>query len=303
VKAGTPLWALGGTIRGGTLETGDGRTIHVPYIFGAPGGRTYQPRLDHVIMNADLVVDNNTLMLADGILDGHGSVLLYPLAGLLPGRIASDTSTLMIGSGITIRSGGGSSTNIGVSPSVGQTDGFSSALVNHGTLRATQPALFSSPEVGLNLFGLTIFNDGTLVIDDKGFMNALREPQGSQPNTLFTFGSGGTLDIDLSANANLGLLRVTGTLDLSTSGDELALSRSTGTSDGTFYRIVTTTVGITGQFDSVTPGFEVEYRNGNEIWARFVPEPGSLAVLIIVVGLGAARRRRRGAAKRDFDRD
>jgi hypothetical protein len=64
---------------------------------------------------------------------------------------------------------------------------------------------------------------------------------------------------------------------------------------GTFYRIVTTADGVMGEFDSVSPNFEIEYRNNHsEIWARYVPEPTAVSLVPLSACL---LRRRRSAAR------
>ena len=57
------------------------------------------------------------------------------------------------------------------------------------------------------------------------------------------FGTGGELDVAMSATTGLGLLRV-GRLDLTTSADALTLTAGPDIVNGTFYRIVTSTSGV-----------------------------------------------------------
>lgn len=291
VRAGTPSWQIGGTIQGGTIETGDGRTIHVPYFLSGPGFYSNIPRLDNVVMNADLVVDNNRLTIVNGNLIGNGSVMLYPLAGTINASVQSDTSTLTIGAGITIRSGGSSTPGFGAA--VGTPGSFSSSLINHGTLRADPPMLSGYTHQELDLFGTSIFNDGTLVVGRDGTIIAARDIQSPfMAPTAMTFGLGGMLDVTLSPNAGWGLFQVGGTLDLTTSGDSLVLATSVGIQPNTFYRIALATEGITGQFNVVSPDFEIEFRNGNtELWARFVPEPASATLVLSMLAI--LRRKRK----------
>jgi hypothetical protein len=49
---------------------------------------------------------------------------------------------------------------------------------------------------------------------------------------------------------------------------------------------------VLGEFDIVSANFEVEYRNGTEIWARYVPEPASGILVIWIASRSLSRRRR-----------
>lgn len=269
VDAAHPWELNGGTIQGGTLQIDPSTRLFIGFPFA---GANYSGTLDGVTVNGKIVhTGAGPLALADGNLAGNADIALLTSAPEGQSRLVSKTSSLTINSSALVHGGGQSLFGPGTAPGIG--DG-SSAIINHGTIRSDGGEFV--------LIGTSVMNDGTLAINPGTTMHVAN----SAPITL-TFGAGGVLDIYVFDVAPT-YLQVVGQLDLS-GVDSLVLRR--GATDNSFYRIVTTTSPIIGQFDSVTPNFEVDYR-GNEIWARFVPEPSITTTACGASVFALARRRR-----------
>jgi hypothetical protein len=266
-------YLAGATVMGGTIDVTAGHVLTATY----PLGITF----DNVTLNGRLNLYNYSwLNIRNGLITGHAEIALVNPAET-PCRVISTSPTLTIGPNVYIHGGGGNPNFLGHASGVG--DGRS-AIVNHGTLRSEYSQYVSAE---CSLLGTSIFNDGTISIGSTSFMYA-SQFEYSNPTTI-TFGAGGVLEIAMSSSPTFGFLRVNGVLDLGSPLDELILSAGPQMQPGTFYRIVTTNLGVLGQFDSFTPGFEVGYTS-NEIFARVVPEP---AVATIVSVLVLVHRRRR----------
>ncbi|MGH7180248.1 MAG: hypothetical protein ACREJC_22915 [Tepidisphaeraceae bacterium] len=262
VDTAHPWLISAGTVQGGLINIAPGATLPIGGDFAAniPFGGT----LDGVVVNGRVELIGRDLNIKDGLLAGAVDVSGDPFLG---GRLVSPTPTLAIDADATIhgRVGVGNGANV---------------VVNHGTIRAD---LYPDAFV---IRATAVENDGVLAVTSA---RSLRVQASDDAATSLTFDFGGTLDVQISTVSGKGLLDVRGALDLTTPGDSLVLSAGALIQQGVYYRIVTTTEGVIGQFDSVTPNFFVDYR-GNEIWARYLPEPPALGV--VVAGLLALRTRR-----------
>jgi hypothetical protein len=247
--------------------------MHIPWL----GGGT----LDDVTVNGRIVVGgySGPLDIRNGTLRGDAEIFLVPTAIEGPNRLVSSSPTLTISSSVLVHGGGGA----GLLP-LGRASGIgddTANVVNHGTVRA-EPGFGVEQSAGeFDLLAPTFFNDGTLGIGSLSFMYASGD---------VTFGPGGRLEIELSpANGifGFGMIQATGALDLSSS-DILELTAGATIQPLTMYQIATATGGVIGQFDSVTPGFEVMYTSTG-IFARVVPEPvGAAGIVVLLSGRGFA---------------
>lgn len=114
-------------------------------------------------------------------------------------------------------------------------------------------------------------------------------------NNNVTFASGGTLNVELDADGNTSdRLAIVGNLDLS-GVDALTVSLLNSAPTGSNSFIIATYTGtVTGTFDSVTPGYVVDYGvlNANAI-TLVIPEPSAFLMLVSGIGILALARRRR----------
>lgn len=107
-----------------------------------------------------------------------------------------------------------------------------------------------------------------------------------------TFGSGGTLKIELGAAGSSDLLTVIGDLDITNAALDL-----TGAGDGSNYVIASYGTLTGAAFASVTglpTGYAIDYGSGtnSQITLSQIPEPGTLSLLLAAGVLSAAVRRR-----------
>jgi hypothetical protein len=225
------------------------------------------------------------LYIGGGLIKGNAEFFLGGRAIEGPNRIITTSPTLTISSTVFVHGGGGR--NVDPMGSVSGIGNGSSAIINHGTIRADNTADgFWSGE--FDLLGSSLFNDGVIAIGSTSFLFAAR---GSSQVADLTFGPQGVLQVDVSSTANRGLLRVVGHLDLATSGDILMLNAGPQIQFNTPYRIATASQGILGQFDFVPAGFEILYQ-GNDIYVKRVPEPVCLVTLATMVTLMRGARRK-----------
>lgn len=269
-------WAAFGTIRGGSLQIAPGSSFQA--------GSTFNPAtFDDVSLSGKLDV-RGKLNISGGNLDGAVEVALAPDWDV-EAVLWSSAPSFTIADSVTVRPEQGVSFAYQSAGAVG--DG-SNPVVNRGTI-----------ETGRNLLNNDVYLSGTSVLNE-GRLRVFRQSKmlvrgaGLTGSSELTVGDGGVLELFLGSSTTTGLLDVRGGLDLSVTGDSLVLS---GGLLGTFLRIVTTTNGVVGNFDSVTPGYELDYRNGTEIWAKLVPEPGTCASLGATIGatlLTRCRRQRYG---------
>jgi hypothetical protein len=259
---------LGGTLQGGTLQVDNGTTFRVSDAFN-------NGTFDGVFIKGT-VTDVSKLIIKDGLVRGTGTIALAASPDT-NGALLSGTSTLTISSGITVANTPGVD---GFTVQNARIDAGTVALTNHGTIRASYLGTSSFVSVSASSF----HNDGAIVVDARTSLLV---------DSSLTFDAGGELRTSVGPHLILlsfAPLDISGALNLSTPDDHLLLSAGVGMQLNTFYRLAIADGGIVGQFDSVTPGFEVEYRNGTEIWARFVPEP---AIAMVLLPLAALVRRRR----------
>lgn len=266
-------WFLSGTINGGTVQIDPGANLSIPYFGGAV--------LNNVIVNGRIFHGGGRPLLVEHLM-GNAEFELENEFIEGPSRIKADTS-MTIDASVLVHGAGGHGFPDDGTPGSGLE--AATAIVNHGTIRSdSEWGLSTGPINGeFALVTPSLINDGKLATLANSWLYA---------SGNITFAPGGVLDVQMSPTTDLGVLRVAGSLDLTTAGDSLSLSTSSDIQANTFYRIVTTAGGVVGQFDSVTLGFEVEYRNGTEIWARFVPEPTSALLGCGISFLAFARRPR-----------
>jgi hypothetical protein len=109
-----------------------------------------------------------------------------------------------------------------------------------------------------------------------------------------TLGSSGTLLVELASLSSFDNLSITGTLVLGGTLD-VTLLDGYNPSYPDSWTIITTTDGVTGSFDTVTPGYSVSI-DGNTVVLQVIPEPGPIGLvcmgLLSVVFIGYSRRRR-----------
>lgn len=272
-----PWELVGGTIRGGTLEIAPGSALLLPL---PSGGTYYGGTLDNVTVNGRIShFGAASLDIRNGTLAGNADIFLGPAPIEGPPRLVTSSPTLTLSSSVLIHGGGGGLTVPGRASGVG--DGLS-AIVNHGMIRSEFGGGGFPSE--FDLLGTSIFNDGMLSVSISSFIYAAGAS--GSPTTL-TFGPGGVLEARwLSFTRSL--LQIDGLLNLSTPQDSISFV-NLGPQPTDFIRIVTTTSGVLGQFDSVTLGFELMY-SGNDIFARVVPEPSAM-IMCMTVPLLLRRRR------------
>lgn len=199
------------------------------------------------------------------------------------------------------------------------TTSLTATFANSGTLQGNSTA----DTVTYNSL-LTGFTDERLAMTNTGIIAPGAGTAQSGLNSVgdltlvgtdLTFGSGGTLNLDLGGtatgqydvlNLTAGTNNAAGTLDLSTTGDTLAVDLVNGFTPTSDFSIPILSYGaINGMFDSVTvngaadPAYSVVY---NSLGATLnynttaAPEPSSLTLLAAsALGLMAGRKRRAGA--------
>jgi len=280
----THAWGvLGGTISGGMVQTDPGTSF-------IAGDDFHTATFEGVTVNGT-VFATGTLQIRNGI-SGNADIAL-PGGWDGPARIVSLDLVLTIPPSVTIRA---APQLFRPDDSLGHEGYFgdgSGPITNHGTLRTARAVGNpGGPPHNIRVFGTSMTNDGTMSIDRGTVFYAGVRSSGSMD---LTFEPGGVLQTSLNSAtlAGAGLLDVSGRLDLSAAGDRLVLLSGTATQFNSFYRIITTGGGVIGQFDSVTPGFEVMYA-GNDVFARQVPEPaGMIFALMTACWLQRGRGRRR----------
>lgn len=271
VDANNP-WMLAGTIQGGTIQVAAGQSLSTGYLWGAT--------LDDVWLNGRYAFGGEfgALVIKNGTLKGNAEIVLDQASSDGPRRLVSGTGSLVISASATVHGGGGFGSSQDTS-GIGYPQS-SVPVVNHGMILADFPdGGISTGELDVNATATT--NDGVLGVKSHSLLHVF----GST-----TFSPGGQLQVEMGTTANRGMLLVNGRLHLESAGDMLSLTTSPGVQPFTYYRIASATAGITGTFDSVTPGFQVMYV-GDDIFARVVfPEP---AVAPALLPLAALVRRRR----------
>jgi hypothetical protein len=269
VDANNP-WMLAGTVQGGTIEVAAGQSLSTYWHWGAT--------LDDVWLNGRYAFGGELapLEIKNGILQGNAEIVLDPASLDGASSVVSGGGSLVISSGATVRGGGGYTPVVNFASGIGKTNN-NVPLTNHGTILADFPE--SSWTGEFRIYSSLTTNDGKLGVKERSLLNVFGD---------VTFLSGGVLQVEMGPTANRGMLLVNGQLHLGSAGDLLSLTSGPTVQPFTFYRIASATGGITGVFDSVTPGFEVMY-TGNDILARVVPEP----VLSFIFPMLLVHRRRR----------
>jgi hypothetical protein len=255
---------MGGTIRGGTLDIAAGTSFRI-------GDDFQSGTFDGVVINGTVTTQNRVNVL-DGHLIGNATITL----GAAPGadaRLMTSAASLEIASTATV--------NPAQQTFLAAVGDGTGPVINHGTIDAKGGIM--------QLVATSTTHDGTLEVRGNGMLEVTSV--GGQARDLI-FAPGGAFAVTygspLGQGFTVGTLNVSGQLNLSTAGDNLALSNFP--LGGEFIRVAKAG-SIVGQFDSVSPGYEVEYRNGTEIWARFVPEPASLVAFATLILLAPRRRR------------
>lgn len=268
-------WAMkfGGRITSAVVNVAPGGQLTVGDEYG--GGR-----FDNVVLNGTATLLNR-LDFVSGVVAGNADLLLMPDIIFGVGSVINSNGSLTINASATVRT-----------ETRGAISSGTHSLVNHGTVRDVGDAGFqfdSSPS--MNITAASFFNHGTVVVGANAWTSV--DAPGA-PVANLVIGSGGVVDIDISPTTNRGLLEISGALNIAALNDRLTLHASPAVQNETFYRIIKTGTGVIGQFDFISPNFEVEYRNNStEIWARFVPEPSSAISAASLATLFARRRRHR----------
>jgi hypothetical protein len=279
----TGPWHIAGKIRGGTVQTRDA----VPLVIAYGTSRGHRPELDDVTLDGSIVMGQSVhLYLTDGVLRGAGDVFMAmpALEGPSQIRSANLNGSVTISGGIRIHGGGNDF--LGGYRGSGPGDEFNDTFIG-GTVHSDSQGV-------LSVYGRTIHNSGTFRIDGDCVLSTFGRFNFDDPPSV-VFDPGGRLQVDVSGNEIGGQFVVNGALDLTTPDDRLDLTLAPGLSPFTYYRIATTTHGIFGTFDQVTPGFDVRYLNGN-LYGAAVPEP---FCLIPVVAAAALLRRHRRSPSTD----
>jgi hypothetical protein len=277
IDTDTGPWFLSGTIRGGAVHTSAEVPLIISYgtTFGGPPAT-----FDGVTLNGRLSMGNAVrLYLADGVLRGNADIQMGSPAIEGPSQILplSTFGPLVIESGVKIH-GGGNDFLGGYNGSGPGSE--NSATTNLGTIHSDNHGV-------LSIRGQAIHNGGIFRIDRDCVLSTFGSNFPAPPTV--TFDSGGRLEITVSGNESGGHFIVSGTLDLTTSEDFLDLALSPGLSMFTYYRIATTTSGVLGKFDHITPGFDVLYVN-QSIYVAAVPE-ASLSMPALLLATLLRRRR------------
>lgn len=268
-------WQLVGTINGGTVEIAPGSEVMIP--------RGHTAYLNDVTVHGRIFHNGGTpLNIPSGIIGAGADFLLgaknYNDNGC---RLITTASTMVIERGAIVHGGGTGNQTPYTASGIG--NGLH-AIENYGTIRSDTPEPLSITD--LTVFGTSFTNYGTISVTDDHGMSIAKDSTGGPLNVLFKPGS--ALEINWRG-AIRGLFSVTGQLDLSGPDDSLIFNLIPALDNGVWHNFAFTG-GVIGQFDHVTPGFEVDYR-GNQIWARYVPEPTG-ALIGFAFAATALRRRR-----------
>lgn len=268
LAVGTPhTWTLdGGRIVGGTITTAPGKNLLISrFTTGTLDGVT----LDNATVEITPTGGPTILHIPNGI---HGNGTILSLASTWQ-RIRTDANysgKIEVDEGITIRAAA--------------VDIAGSTVEIHGTMESVGGLFGSTVRISGDRDS-SILMDGTLRANHRG-----RFQTGS-----LSLGDGGRFIAELD-RFQPGMLEVLGDLDLS--GEDF-LDLVPPLQTGRLSYVVATYSGtLTGLFDHVTPGYEVDY-SSNQITVTVVPEPSSL----LMVGIGLApllgfRRRRLAHAHR-----
>jgi hypothetical protein len=273
INNATGQWYLTGTIHGGTIETGDGLALRIPFSAIAT--------LDNVAVNGRIVLEDRLEIPAGQTLSGNGEIVISGAeAPEGDGTIRTKSGTTIIGSGMTIR--GGVDRSFPAFAGQAMIGNPGSTLVNHGIIHVDPISQWGNGQ-SLQLAGKTT-NDGTLEVTSPSTIRALGD---------LSFAAGGKLVIDGG-----GELDVFGNLELSTDADFLDVYPQANGQPYDQYLIATYGGIVSGIFDHVTSGITVDYSTPGQILISGtpVPEPAG-AVLEILAGVIILRIRRSPKAR------
>jgi len=267
---------LHGRLSGGTLSTGDGKTLRV--------GESYEAVLDNVYLSAQIVSRGSIAVPAGQQLIGSGDILLQEPEDLWSGgRFYNQSGPTIVSSGFHIH-GGTFEQAIYLGGGVGRQE---NVTINQGTIRADRGRMLAygyADKKYMLLNSSTTINAGTLEADDLGQLLA-------DGNVTFQSGSRFVLE-------GRGQLVIKGDLDLSALNDRLVVLPNI-IDDGPYnwYPAITYTGNLTGTFNRVTSGIFVSYGNGDKTvriygYGMEIPEPASAALLFVCRALGLRRKRR-----------
>jgi hypothetical protein len=245
---------LGGTISGGTITTGDGKSLSVPAYSGG--------LLDNVAINGTVVAHGFLQVPTGQSFSGKGDILLQNVNfGDEITFAAAETGSTTIGNGLTIH-GEGTLGNHG------------QALTNNGTIRAD----LASTRIVLDASSLT--NEGTLEADNGASLSC----SGS-----ITFSAGSSFVVSGS-----GSLGIAGNLDLSQRGAFLDVLPRPDGSAYVSQTIIAYTGTRIGTFQFVTPGITVAYGSptSHVVLISGTPVPEPCGLIFVLAFLDLSRRGR-----------
>ncbi|HEX8342454.1 MAG TPA: family 16 glycosylhydrolase [Tepidisphaeraceae bacterium] len=227
-------------------------------------------------------------------------------AGLVSGRIVDGNGVV----GIT-KSGDGTWTLGGANAYTGATNVNAGKLVVNGTQTGGNYRVAPGATLGGGgtidpVTGADVRISGILAPGNS--IGTLTVGSTVSPNTL-AIATGGTLLAEIGAAGAADLLAINGTLDLSAAGDVLSLVGLTGAFDGSTYTLATFTPGTlgAGRFDALllngaaiddaftvgSRAYELQYADASGLVQLVaVPEPTSMAALVLAAGALGRRRRR-----------
>jgi hypothetical protein len=267
-NSGNWVLAGGGTIRGGSIETGDGNSLWIPFSTIAT--------LDDVRVNGRIIVTDRLRIPAGQALSGTGEIIIKGAeAPEGDGSIQAQSGTTIIGPGITIH--GGVERPNGYTWFDAMVGARGADLINHGAIRCDAASILGSTEM-IQLGGGTITNDGTLEVTKSAVIIAWGDLEFA-PGGKLVIDGGGELDVygraDLSSDEDF--------LDVLPKADALPYD----------HLLIVDSAGITGEFSHVTAGITVDYSTPGKIYITGtpVPEPMGTALLAIAAGLVLRRRR------------
>lgn len=266
---------LSGPLGTGTLTVGTASVAATSSIESLGGAQTVANVINVPSLTAVLIVRGSNDLNLSGDITGSGSVTMNGTGKLtLSGTNSTFLNFTNVNSGTVLVNG---------------------TLVNSGALVATGATVGGSGTIAA---GITS-NGGTIAPGSSG-VGTLTSGTGSVTGNITDNGTSAWA-IDLSGTAS-DLLAVTGSITLSGT-DSLNVA---GVGSGSSWTIASYTGTLSGTFGSVTAGYSVDYGTGTNSVITLhpvagsgaslssVPEPASLTLGMIGVGLASVYRRRRG---------
>jgi fibronectin-binding autotransporter adhesin len=231
-----------------------------------------------------------TAVITGGILDLAGSTRTF--------NIADGAATLDMQISAVVSNGGLTKTGAGVLELTGANKYAGGTTISNGTLR-----IDNTTGSGTGTGAISIESGGTLG-GTGAVSGAVTVKAGgtlAPGNSVGTFAVGtlalqpsSALQIELAGLSSYDKLTLTGSATLGGNLDIVLLGGYTPSANDSF-TIITAAGGVTGTFDTITAGYEVEIV-GNSVVLSLIPEPGALTLtacgILLLLAVCRARGRR-----------